>query len=89
VFELGAVKPMTLEDMVRAVALRSGKRVPACVPFPAGLVRFAASAADRAFGLSPSILERVDGLLALQPMNTRPSLDDLELSLSDFSGPKR
>jgi nucleoside-diphosphate-sugar epimerase len=85
VYELGAVTPMTLEEMVRAVARRSGKRPPACVPFPSGLVRFAASAADRALGLSPSILERVDGLIALQPMDTRPSLDDLELSLADFS----
>lgn len=85
VYELGAPRPLTLEETVRAVAQRTGGRPPLCLPFPTWPVRLAGGLADRVLALSPPLLERIDGLLALRPMSTQPSLDALGLTLADFS----
>jgi nucleoside-diphosphate-sugar epimerase len=82
--ELGAVKPLTLAEMVSAVARRAGRRAPLGLPFPAMPLRLAAWLADYGLSLSPPLLERIDGLLALQPMNTAPSLAALGLNLAPF-----
>jgi nucleoside-diphosphate-sugar epimerase len=83
-YELGASRPLTLAETVSVVARRSGGRPPLYLPFPAWPVRLLCGAIDRAFGQSPPLLERVDGLLALRAMNTQPSLESLDITLADF-----
>ena len=76
-FKLGAIKPMTLKDVIYATARRAGRKPPIAVPLPGGLVRLAAQALDRLLNATPSLTERMDGLIALQPMNTETSLRTL------------
>jgi nucleoside-diphosphate-sugar epimerase len=85
--ELGAVRPLTLAEMIGAVARRHNQRPPFSLPFPAAPLRLACWAADRALSLSPLLLERIDGLIALQPMDTGPSLAALGLTLAPFGEP--
>ncbi len=73
-FQLGAINAITFKDFVRATARRAGRRQPLTIPIPAYCVRFMARLIDRAIRRKPSLTERIEGLLALQPMDTRPSL---------------
>jgi len=83
-YELGLPTPLTLLDMVRLVAQRSGTRPPLSFPFPSMPIRMAAWLADRTFRLSPSLLERINGLIALRPMDTATSLAALDVALVPF-----
>ena len=74
-YELGAPQALTLAETVRVVARRCGARPPLCVPFPAWAVCLLGGTLDRVLALSPPLLERIDGLFALRPMDTRPSLE--------------
>jgi len=84
-FELGAVEPMTFEEAIRATAARARLRAPAMIPVPVSLLRFAAAMADRLFRPSPSLGERLEGLVGLQPMNTAASLNLLGRQLKPLS----
>jgi nucleoside-diphosphate-sugar epimerase len=78
---VGAPEPMTLAEAIRATARRSNRRPPLLLPLPLAPIRLAASVADRLLGVSPPITERIDGLTALQPMTTLPSLQALDVRL--------
>ncbi|MBK0094588.1 NAD-dependent epimerase/dehydratase family protein [Erwinia sp. S63] len=82
---LGQIDPLTFKQMVCAIAIRSERRKPLCLPIPASFVRLAGKSVDILLQPSSSLLERVDGLLALRAMDTRDSLDGLQLVLKEFT----
>ena len=84
-YSLGAITPLSFADAVQATARRLGRRAPLGVPVPAALVRWAAGMVDRLLRPMPPLLERIDGLLALQPMDTAPSLQALRITLAPFA----
>jgi nucleoside-diphosphate-sugar epimerase len=84
IFELGAINPMDLRQAIAASARRAGRSQPRFVPVPAPALRFATAVVDRLFNPAPSLTERLDGLIALSPMDTRRSLDALSRKLAPF-----
>jgi nucleoside-diphosphate-sugar epimerase len=84
---LGAVTPLTFEQALRDVAHRAGRRPPVFVPVPQPALRTAAWLVDRV--TAGSLTERLDGLTALRPMDTAPSLALLGLTLAPFDGTGR
>jgi nucleoside-diphosphate-sugar epimerase len=84
-YELGAIAPLSFTEMILAVARHMGRAPPLRLPFPALPVRLAARLLDFGLGQSPSLLERIDGLLALRPMDTENSLKALGITLADFA----
>ncbi len=88
-YALGAPVALTFAETIRAVAKRSKGRVPLGLPFPAVPVRALAALLDYGLGLSPPLLERIDGLLALRPMETRTSLEAIGLTLANLADTTR
>ena len=82
---LGQKEPLTFRQMVHAIAARSERRTPICVPVPTSIVRLAGKSADFMLRPSSSLLERIDGLIALRAMETEASLNNLQLVLRDFT----
>jgi len=83
-FELGATRPMDIREAIGATARRAGRAEPWFVPFPRGALRAATLIFDRLFNPTPSLTERLDGLIALSPMDTQRSLEVLSLKLAPF-----
>jgi nucleoside-diphosphate-sugar epimerase len=84
VFELGAIDPLDLRQAIAASARRAGRAPPRFVPVPQGALRLATVVFDRLFHPAPSLTERLDGVIALSPMDTRRSLDVLSRKLAPF-----
>jgi NADH dehydrogenase len=78
---LGPSQPMTLSDAIKATAKRSGRRPPITIPMPLAPIRALAGAIDVCLRVSPPIVERIDGLTALRPMETAASLRALDFEL--------
>ncbi|WEQ53250.1 NAD-dependent epimerase/dehydratase family protein [Komagataeibacter oboediens] len=85
-YNLGRTEPLTFTQTVRAIAARSARRAPVCIPVPEQIIRLAGKGVDMLLHPTPSILERIDGLLALRAMETGPSLDHLGMTLRNFTG---
>ena len=85
--QLGAIEPLTLAEALQAAARRAGRRRPLTVSLPASLVRLATQTLDRVFGMT--LTERIDGLLSLEPFDTRDSLALLNRSLQPFAPAER
>lgn len=83
-FCLGAIKAMSFREAILATARRAGRRPPLTVRISVRPVRLAARLLDWMLRLSPSLLERIDGLIALQPMETESSLRALNRELAPF-----
>jgi nucleoside-diphosphate-sugar epimerase len=83
-FELGAIIPMDLREAICATARRAGRSQPRFIPVPQGALRLATVAFDRLFSPSPALTERLDGLIALSPMDTGRSLELLSRKLAPF-----
>jgi dTDP-4-dehydrorhamnose reductase len=83
-YNLGAERPLSMAEAVEAVARRAGRRPPLGVRIPAAPVRWTAGLADRILRISPPLLERIDGMIALQPMETAASLASLDMRLAAF-----
>ena len=83
-YKLGAPAPLTFTEMIQAVARRAGRPPPLGLHFPAILVRLAAALLDFGLRLSPPLLERIDGLLAVRPMETQKSLQALDMTLESL-----
>jgi len=49
-------------------------------------VRALAALLDFGLGISPPLLERIDGLVAVRPMDTQGSLKVLDMTLESFVG---
>jgi NADH dehydrogenase len=81
--KLGAVRPLTFREALRATASRLGRPAPLMVALPSGPVRLA----DRVLNLlfHSTVTERLDGLLGLEPMDTAPSLNALGRTLAPFA----
>lgn len=82
---VGATVPMSFRTLLCAVASRSNRRSPIMISLPSGIVRSSARALDWTFKISPSITERVDGLIALEPMPTAASLEILGVKLHSLA----
>jgi nucleoside-diphosphate-sugar epimerase len=85
-YNLGAPAPLTFTEMIQAVAKRTGRPSPLGVYFPVMPVRVLAALLDFGLGISPPLLERIDGLLAVRPMDTQKSLKALDMTLESFVG---
>jgi nucleoside-diphosphate-sugar epimerase len=81
---LGATEPMTFAGAIKATARRFGRSAPLGIPVPLAPVRAAAWTIDKILKLRPTIAERLDGLIALRPMDTAPSLAMLDVQLKNF-----
>lgn len=81
---LGAPEPITFAGAIEATARRFGHSAPLGIPVPLATVRAAAWIIDKILRPSPTIGERLDGLIALQPMDTAPSLAMLDVQLRNF-----
>lgn len=81
---LGRVRALTLEEVIRIIALRNNRRVPLMVPAPVAVLRMAARCADALLRPSNSFVERLDGFVLLHPMDTSPSLAELGRILRPF-----
>ena len=81
---LGDVAPMTFRDAIAAVARRTGGAPPVMLPVPGWAVRAAAHLVDLLLRPIPPLTERIDGLIALRPMDTGPSLAALNCALRPF-----
>lgn len=81
---LGAVQPMTFSDAIKATAMRSGRSAPIGIPVPLAPIQAAAWCVDKLLRPTPTIGERLDGLVALQPMETAGSLAALGVELKAF-----
>ena len=84
-WRLGAAPGMTLAQLLAGVARRQGHRPPIALPLPRPLVRLAARGVDLALRPPASMLERVDGLIGLKPMDSSESLRRLGRTLRPFS----
>ena len=85
-YNLGAPAPLTFTEMIQAVAKRTGRPPPLGVHFPVMPVRGLAALLDFGLGISPPLLERIDGLVAVRPMDTQGSLKVLDMTLESFVG---
>jgi len=85
-YNLGAPAPLTFTEMIQAVAKRTGRPPPLGVHFPVMPVRALAALLDFGLGISPPLLERIDGLVAVRPMDTQGSLKVLDMTLESFVG---
>ena len=85
-YNLGAPAPLTFTEMIQAVAKRTGRPPPLGVHFPVMPVRVLAALLDFGLGISPPLLERIDGLVAVRPMDTQGSLKVLDMTLESFVG---
>jgi NADH dehydrogenase len=85
-YNLGAPAPLTFTEMIQAVAKRTGRPPPLGVHFPVMPVRGLAALLDFGLGISPPLLERIDGLVAVRPMDTQKSLKVLDMTLESFVG---
>ena len=83
-YNLGAERPLSMAEAVEAAARRAGRRPPLGIRVPATPVRWTAVVVDRMLRISPPLLERIDGLIALQPMETAASLASLDMRLAAF-----
>jgi hypothetical protein len=84
VFELGAVNPIDIRSAISLTARRSGRMPPKFIPVPESMLRVGTVTFDRLFNPTPSLTERLDGLIALSPMDTRRSLEALSRKLAPF-----
>jgi len=85
-YNLGAPAPLTFTEMIQAVAKRTGRPPPLGVHFPVMPVRVLAALLDFGLGISPPLLERIDGLVTVRPMDTQKSLKVLDMTLESFVG---
>jgi NADH dehydrogenase len=85
-YNLGAPAPLTFTEMIQAVAKRTGRPPPLGMHFPVMPVRVLAALLDFGLGISPPLLERIDGLVAVRPMDTQKSLKVLDMTLESFVG---
>jgi nucleoside-diphosphate-sugar epimerase len=83
-FELGAVDPMDIRQAISVAARRAGRAPPGFIPVPERVLRLGTVVFDRLFNPTPSLTERLDGLIALSPMDTRRSLEALSRKLAPF-----
>ena len=83
-FELGAVDAIDLREAICVSARRAGRAPPKFIPVPERVLRLGTLAFDRLFRPATSITERLEGLIALSPMDTRESLDALARKLAPF-----
>jgi nucleoside-diphosphate-sugar epimerase len=83
-FELGAIDPMDIRQAIRVAARRAGRAPPKFVPVPERVLRWGTAVFDRLFNPTPSLTERLNGLIALSPMDTRRSLEVLSRKLAPF-----
>ncbi len=79
---IGAPKPLTFAEAVKATARRGGRRAPVTLAVPLRPVRRVAGMVDRV--LSSTFTERLDGLAGLQPFDAAPSLAALGQALEQF-----
>ncbi|QGZ54029.1 NAD-dependent epimerase/dehydratase family protein [Paraburkholderia acidiphila] len=82
---LGYPKPLTFAEAISATARRSGRRPPLPLRVPLMPVKAVAWTVDKLLHLSPSIGERIDGLVALRPMETASSLQKLGVSVEGIT----
>lgn len=92
VYYLGAPIAIDMQQFVREIARRQRRKAPLMVKMPATLVKLAASLIDRASWGNTSLVERIDGLLGLAPMETSQSIKRLgfelrPLALDDHAPP--
>lgn len=85
---VGAVVPITFAQAIKATAHRFGRPGPWTIPVPLAPVKAAAWLVDKLMHVTPSIGERIDGLVALQPMETATSLKLLDISVENFDTKK-
>jgi nucleoside-diphosphate-sugar epimerase len=81
---LGASTPLTFAEAIVATSVRDGRRAPLKIQLPLAFVKAVAWIVDKCLHMSPSISERIDGLLALQPMQTENSIKELGVSICSF-----
>jgi nucleoside-diphosphate-sugar epimerase len=84
VFELGAVDAIDIRSAISLTARRAGRMPPKFIPIPESMLRLGTVMFDRLFNPTPSLTERLDGLIALSPMDTRRSLEALSRKLAPF-----
>lgn len=88
-YRLGSVRALTFREAVEASARRRRRSPPIFLPMPVDAVRWGARALDRLKRSRLSFTERIEGLLALEPMETASSLERLGIALSPFDRPKQ
>lgn len=79
---LGSPVPLTFADAISETARRYGGRPPIGIPVPLFPVKSAAWIVDKTLRISPSLCERIDGLIALNPMETGPSIHALGIPIA-------
>jgi nucleoside-diphosphate-sugar epimerase len=83
-FKLGAIDPMDLRQAICATARRAGRAPPKFIPVPERMLRAGTVVFDRLFNPTRSLTERLDGFIALVPMDTGSSLEALFRKLAPF-----
>lgn len=88
-FNLGEPEPMTMAEFLQAVACAmTGRRKPALV-IPLGPIKAAVAVAERLHLPLPITSENLRGMEVVQRMDTRPSLECLDLMLKPFESAMR
>lgn len=82
-WRIGQAEPVSFSGLVRGVARGGRIRQPWLVPFPGGL----AARTLRALPPTRNLAERIDGIVALQPMETQADLERLGIDLRPLSEP--
>ncbi len=78
---LGCAEAMQLKELFIAVARHERIKAPHFITIPIPALRMGAKMIDMILRPVPPLSERVDGLIGLEPFESRPSLNELSLKL--------